>query len=272
MTPPVPFHQLTSLVGKVCLVTGAGQGLGAAMAWSLAQAGAQVMLTDRYLSAARQTSDDIVAAGHQADATRLEVTDEGQWQQAVARAVERYGGLDVLVNNAGVFLGRPLMETTLAEFRSVTGPNLEGVFLGTKHGAIAMADPLRRQRGSASIINLSSTAGLVGSAGASVYCMSKGGVRLFTKAAALELAPLGIRVNSVHPSLIRTEMGEQVMDRLRGGGAPPAEAWRQAAEMVPLGRVAQPQDIASAVVYLASDASAFMTGSETVIDGGITAR
>jgi len=270
--PPVPFHQLTSLVGKVCLVTGAGQGLGAAMAWSLAQAGAQVLLTDRNLLAARQTSDDIVAAGHLVDATCLDVTDEAQWQQAVSLAVERYGGLDVLVNNAGVFLGRPLMDTTLDEFRGVTGPNLKGVFLGTKHGAIAMCDPVRRQRGMASIINLSSIAGLVGSPGASVYCMSKGGVRMFTKAAALELASHGIRVNSIHPSLIRTEMGEQVMNRLRGGSVPDADAWQQAAGLVPLGRVALPQDIASAVVYLASDASAFMTGSEIVIDGGITAR
>jgi NAD(P)-dependent dehydrogenase (short-subunit alcohol dehydrogenase family) len=260
-----------NLLGRACLVTGGGRGIGAAIVGALAEAGARVLATDIDLDAAQHTTGGLQAAGYDAHAVQLDVTDEAAWKKTLAAAVERFGGLDVLVNNAGVFLSRPIVETSLEDLRRVTGPNMEGVFLGTKHAIPILGDSARRAGSSASIINLSSVAALVGSAECSVYCMSKGAVRLFTKAAALELAPRRIRVNSLHPGIIDTEMGALAMAHRAGEGSA-EEQRRVAANAYPMGRLGTVEDVASAAVYLACEASAFMTGSEVVIDGGVTAR
>lgn len=258
------------LTGRACLVTGGGQGIGAAIAQVLARAGATVMVTDQSPAHAQRTAQALADEGRAVHAAGLDVTQEEDWQRVIGLAREHMGGLDVLVNNAGLFLAKPLADTSLADLRRVSAVNIEGVFLGTRAALPLLADPLRRAGSTASVVNLSSVAGLRGAAGASVYCLSKGAVCLFTKACAIELAPQRIRVNSVHPGLVETPMGEAAM-ALRGGGT--LEAGRRLAmQAYPLGRLGQVQDVAAAVLYLASEASSFTTGSELVVDGGVTAR
>jgi NAD(P)-dependent dehydrogenase (short-subunit alcohol dehydrogenase family) len=182
------------------------------------------------------------------------------------------GGLDILVNNAGLFLMKPLLDITLEEWRKLHAVNVEGVFLGTKAAIPLLAERASKWKGGTAIINLSSVAGLVGAAGASCYNASKGAVRLFTKGVALEVASAGIRVNSVHPGIIETKMGDEVVSGFSVlGGVGENEARAQAAQIHPLGHMGQPQNIADAIVFLASDRAAFMTGSELVVDGGLTA-
>jgi len=174
------------------------------------------------------------------------------------------------VNNAGVSLVRNVDEMSLVEWRRVLAVNLDGVFLGTKHAVAVM----RRLRRGGSIVNVSSASGLVGSPGASAYCASKGGVRLFTKAAALECAADGIRINSIHPGAVRTPIWEKSewWPGFVGQAGGAESAFAQLASATPLGRLAEPEEVAQAIFFLASDASRFITGSELVIDGGFTAR
>jgi len=258
------------LRGRACLVTGGGQGIGAEICQALARAGAAVLVTDLNPKSAQRIAETLGDEGFMAHCAALDVTREDDWQRVIDLARAQWGGLDVLVNNAGVFMVKPLAETSLEDLRRVNGPNIEGVFLGTRAALPLLADPVRRSRSTASIINMSSVAGLRGAAGASVYCLSKGAVHLFSKACALELAPQRIRVNSVHPGIVETDMGQAAI-RLRGGGNI-EEGHRIARQAYPLGRVGQPEDVASAVLYLASEASSFVTGSELVVDGGVTAR
>lgn len=260
--------------GKVCLVSGAGRGIGAAIAKAFADAGGAVAVTDLDGAAAERTAASLKAGGAKAIAFQHDVTDEAAWERVVGETVSAFGGLDVLVNNAGVFKAVPIEEMTIADWRWLSGPNLEGVLLGTKHGIKAMKDPARRQRFAGSIINLSSIAGLVGSVRASGYCMTKGGVRLFTKAVALECADLGynIRVNSIHPGVIDTDMGAVAIQNRGKGLNDPAQARAMVAKQHPIGRLGTAEDIANGALFLASEASSFMTGAELVLDGGITAR
>jgi NAD(P)-dependent dehydrogenase (short-subunit alcohol dehydrogenase family) len=190
----------------------------------------------------------------------LDVTSEDHWRAAVALAEHTYGRLNVLVNNAGIVIRKSIEETTEDDLDRILAVNLKGVFLGTKH-----AIPAMRRAGGGSIINISSTAGLVGSPyGSASYTATKGGVRLFTKATALQHAPDHIRCNSVHPGPVETAMLQEAL-------ADPAT--REARlRRVPLGRVGTVDDIAYGVLYLASDESSFVTGSELVIDGGSTAQ
>ena len=257
--------------GKVAVITGGARGIGAETAKELAAGGARVMITDVLETEGAATVAEIERAGGEAAFLKHDVTSESEWRDVIAQTVERFGGLHVLVNNAGVYLTKPLEETTLEEWRWVSAVNLEGVFLGTKHAIGAM-----KQSGG-SIINLSSVAGLVGATlGSSAYSMSKGGVRLFTKSAALECAQLGygIRVNSVHPGVIETDMGNVVIDKTRQvlGGAGHNQGADPVDKIHPLGRLGQASDVAKAILFLASDDSSFMTGSEVVVDGGYTAR
>ena len=256
------------LDGRVALVTGAARGIGAAVAEALAGAGASVLVTDRLTDIGEATAQRIRDQGGKAVFVAHDVTVEDQWVAAVAAAQQHFGRLDVLVNNAGVETAALLTECTVEAFRSLMEVNVTGVFLGMKHAARVM-------KAGASIVNLSSVAGIVGTPAHIAYHASKGAVRTMTKAAAVELAKLGtgIRVNSIHPAIVDTEMGTGfIQDFVNLGLAPDyasAEADIKAAHL--LGRYGTPSDIAGAVIYLASDATSWMTGSELVIDGGFTA-
>ncbi len=248
--------------GKVALVTGAGSGLGAESARRLAREGAAVVLTDISADAGQAVADGIADAGGKALFLTQNVADQARWAEVVAETLKAFGRLDVLVNNAGVAGGGPLLETTFEAWRQLMDINLDGVFLGMKAAA-----PVMVEAGRGSIINLSSILGKVGSPGAPAYCASKGGVALLSKATALELAPFGVRVNSVHPGFIETPM---VAGALRD-----VENANEMRDMIisrhALGRLGVPREIADGIVFLASDESSFMTGSELVIDGGYTA-
>jgi NAD(P)-dependent dehydrogenase (short-subunit alcohol dehydrogenase family) len=257
---------MADLDGRVALVTGASRGIGEAAARGLAAAGARVIVSDVIDTGA-------LAAEIGGLALRQDVTSEEGWTQAIAFARDQAGGLDILVNNAGVFQPMaPVTSLTLEEFRRVQSVNVEGVFLGCKHAVPALAERAPRWRGGAAIVNLSSVAGLVGFAGSVAYGASKGAVRLMTKDLAIELAPLRIRVNSVHPGVIDTAMGGEVISSVaRAGGVGENDARVRVGQMHPLGHMGDVSDIADAIAYLASDRAAFMTGSEMVIDGGLTA-
>ena len=240
--------------GKVALVTGGASGIGRATATRLADAGFRVVVTDLD-PAGGQVAGGIAGAVF----VEHDVTKESSWERAIATVLDTHYRLDVLVNNAGISYVRAVTDTTLADWRALMAVNLDGVFLGTKHGVRAM----RRNGDGGSIVNVSSAAGLVGLPFMSAYCASKGAVRLFTKAVALECAPEVIRVNSVHPGAVRTPIWAKV------GVSPELEA--SVAAAAPLRRMAEPEEVADAIVYLASDASRYVTGSELVIDGGTTA-
>ena len=265
---------LFRLDGKTALVTGAARGIGAGVAHALAQAGAHVLLTDVLDEAGQATAKAIVDAGGQASFLHHDVTDEPQWEHAVAEAVARTGGLDVLVNNAGIETAALLTQCTLADFRRVMDVNVTGTFLGLKHAVRAMMPGGAVGRGG-SVVNLSSVAGLVGSSGHLAYHTSKGAVRLMTKAAAVECAQLqtGIRVNSVHPAIIGTEMGTSFVQGIVDMQLAPDFATAEAAVKAshPIGHFGAVSDVAAAVLYLASPAAGFVTGTELVVDGGYTA-
>ncbi len=248
---------------KVVLITGGASGLGAESGRRLAKEGATVVLTDLQADAGQALADQITAAGGRAEFLMQDVTDEARWGEVVEAVMNRFGRIDVLVNSAGIGEGgQPILEATYAAWKRVIDINLDGTFLGVKAVAPAMA-----AAGRGSIINLSSILGKVGQAGAAAYCASKGGVLMLTKAVALELAPLGVRVNSVHPGYIDTPM---VVNALRN-----SENENELRDMIisrhAMGRLGVPREIADAIVFLASDESSFMTGSELVVDGGYTA-
>lgn len=249
--------------GKTAIVTGAASGLGRASALMLAREGARVVVTDVLEAEGAKVRDEIVAVGGEAIFVRHDVASEADWIAVMKATQQRFGGVDVLVNNAGVLFSAQIEETPLEKWRWLMSVNCDGVFLGVKHAIGAMKD-----RGG-SIINLSSVAGLVGLPKISAYCASKGAVALFTKAAALECAKAGyaIRVNSIHPGGIWTPMLEVFVGK---HGEPSADA--AAAAMHPVGHAGEPNDIAYGVVYLASEESKFVTGAEMVIDGGYTAQ
>jgi len=248
--------------GKVAIVTGAASGLGAASARRLAQEGACVMLTDRSVATGEAAAEAILAIGGRAAFMAHDVTSEEDWAAVVAGTLKAFGRIDVLVNNAGVGGGAALMEMSLADWRALLAINLDGVFLGMRTVGAAMV------QAGGSIINLSSILGKVGQAGAGAYCASKGGVLMLTKAAALEWAPLKIRVNSVHPGYIDTPMVSTALHNAENGN----EMRDLIISRHAMGRLGLPREIADGVVFLASDESSFMTGAELVIDGGYTAQ
>lgn len=256
------------LAEKNALITGAASGIGRATALLFAREGARVAVTDLDGEGAEAVASRIRREGGSAWAEVLDVRIEADWKRAVADVVKRWGGLDVMVANAGISFAKPVAEMTLQEWRDVHAVNVEGVFLGTKHAVRAM-----RGGGSGSIVIVSSASGLKASAGASAYCSSKAAVRLFAKTVALECAGEGIRVNTVHPAGVRTGMWEgmeffQDLVREHGGAA---EAWEALERDSPLGRFATPEEIAAGILYLCSEEASYVTGTELVIDGGYTA-
>jgi NAD(P)-dependent dehydrogenase (short-subunit alcohol dehydrogenase family) len=248
------------LDGKVALISGGARGQGATEAKLFAREGAKLVFGDVLEAEGRQVEAEIRTAGGDATYVHLDVTDEDSWRAAVTIAVNRYGKLDILVNNAGILLRKGIEEMTVEAWDRIMAINLKGVFLGTKY-----AIPAMRRAGGGSIINISSTAGLVGSpGGSSAYTATKGGVRLFTKATAIQHAKDNIRCNSVHPGPIATAMIKDMLED--------PDLWEQRLRRLPLGRVGTPQDVAYGVLYLASEESSYVTGSELVIDGGTTAE
>jgi len=261
--------------GKVALVTGAAKGIGAACASMLARNGASVVVTDVAEAEGQAVVADIAQHGGIAEFMPLDVTREGQWQATIDAVVSRLGGLDVLVNNAGIAVVHTLLETTLEEWRRVHAVNLDSVFLGTRCAVDVMRPGGKSGRGG-SIINLSSVGGIIGAEELSTYCSTKGAVRLFSKSVAVECgrAGYGIRVNSVHPGNTDTPMFRQELEDMRDKGMVKTldEAMQFYMDMQVLPEIGQPQDIAAMVLFLASDAAKFITGSEFVVDGGLTAQ
>lgn len=250
---------------KVAIVTGGAVGLGRAQAQLLAKEGASVIVTDIKQAEGQQCVKEIEDAGGIATFLLHDVTLEARWHFVVDHALQEFGHLDVLVNNAGVLLSEPLVSTPLKAWKQLISINLDGVFLGMKTAIPAMLDA--EQGGS--IINISSIAGIVGIPNLSAYNSSKGGVRLMTKVAAMEHALDGIRINSIHPGYIWTDMVHELLSK-EGGDI--EQAKQALGASIPMGRIGQPDEIAYGVLYLASDESGFMTGSELVIDGGSTAQ
>jgi NAD(P)-dependent dehydrogenase (short-subunit alcohol dehydrogenase family) len=262
------------LDGKVALVTGAGRGLGARISEVLAEAGAKVMLTDILEMEGRASAERIVAGGADASFSTLDVTDENQWSTVISKTIKTYGRLDVLVNNAGIEKAELLTKCSLESFRNTMEANVTGVFLGVKHAVLAMSPGGVSGHGG-SIINISSIAGLIGAMAHTAYCTSKGAVRLLTKAAAVECARLntGVRVNSVHPGLIETTMGLNLLQGFVDVGLSTnlEDAKAALVSMHPMGRLGEPDDVANAILYLASEASKWVTGAELSVDGGFAA-
>ncbi len=257
--------------GKVALVTGGASGIGAAVAELLAQKGASVVVTDIDELRGPEVVAGIGKAGHEAIFLHQDVTSEARWAEVVADIEKRFGRLDILVSNAGIGITVPsIVDMSLDDWRRQTAINLDGVFLSVKHCLPAM----RRSGEGGSIILMSSLAGLRGAAGLSGYSATKGGVRLFAKSIAMECASIGdgIRVNSVHPGIIDTPIWGKIPAGAQSSGAnAPIDPEERARLVTPLGRAGQASEIASGVLYLASDASRYVTGTELVIDGGMNA-
>jgi NAD(P)-dependent dehydrogenase (short-subunit alcohol dehydrogenase family) len=248
------------LAGKVAFISGGARGMGAAEARLFAREGARVAIGDVLADEGRQVVEEISETGGEALFVPLDVTSESQWQTAIAAVVNRFGKLDILVNNAGVGSHSMVEDTPAEEWDRVMDINAKGVFLGTK-----VAIPEMRRAGGGSIINISSQLGIVGVDNSSPqYQASKGAVRLLTKATAIQYASDGIRANSVHPGFIITPMTE--------GTRTDEQRHQVTLSRIPLGRYGEPEDVAYGVLFLASDESSFMTGSELVIDGGWTAQ
>jgi len=248
------------LEGKVALIIGGARGIGAAEARLFAGEGARVGIADVLEKEGRQVEAEINETGGEALFVRLDVTSEEDWEKAVSATVSRFGKLDILVNNAGILPEyRPVDELPVEEWDRVMAINARGVFLGTK-----VSIPEMRKAGGGSIVNISSVSGMGGQEGVQAgYNASKGAVRILTKATAIQYAREGIRVNSVHPGAIATAMTEPQRSDPAGD---------QIISLVPMGRYAQPEEVAYGVLYLASDESSYVTGSELVIDGGWMAQ
>lgn len=249
------------LSDKIAFITGAASGIGLVTAERFAEEGATVVLADR---AEDRLADALAAVGARGGRHRsvlFDVTQEDGWMRAVGQIESAFGRMDVLVNNAGYGHFRSIEATTLEDWRAILAVNLDSVFLGTKYCL-----PLLARSGKGSIVNVSSIRGLVAGPNTGSYCAAKGAVRLFTKSTALECAAAGngVRANSVHPGQVRTPLLEKALSD---------PALREATlDRIPIRRIGEPREIADAIVFLASDESSFMTGSEVTIDGGYTAQ
>ena len=250
------------LEGKTALVTGAASGIGLQTSIRLAEEGARVMMTDINLEEGRQQAEKL---GANATFLKLDITEEEEWISVLDETVKRFDRLDILVNSAGMVLIADVEQITLEDWRKVHAVNLDGTFLGCKHGVRIM-----KEFGAGSIINLSSVSGMIGGFNLAAYNSSKGAVRMLTKSVALHCARAGygIRCNSIHPTFIETPMLESMIRN----SPDPEKARQTLVRQVPLRRIGKPDDVANMIVYLASDESTFVTGTEMVIDGGVIAQ
>ena len=250
------------LEGKTALVTGAASGIGLQTSIRLAEEGARVMMTDINLEEGLQQAEK---PGTNATFLKLDITEEEEWISVLDETVKRFDRLDILVNSAGMVLIADVEQITLEDWRKVHAVNLDGTFLGCKHGVRVM-----KEFGAGSIINLSSVSGMIGGFNLAAYNSSKGAVRMLTKSVALHCARAGygIRCNSIHPTFIETPMLESMIR----DSPDPEKARQTLVRQVPLRRIGKPDDVANMIVYLASDESTFVTGTEMVIDGGVIAQ
>ena len=246
------------LQGKVAIISGGSRGQGADEAKLFAEEGASVVFGDILDEEGRKLEAEINESGGTAQYIHLDVTKEHDWENAVTKAVSTYGTLDILINNAGILIMKGLEETESSDWDDIQEVNSKGVFLGTK-----AVIPAMRDSGGGSIVNISSVAGLIGSR-FTAYGASKGLVRLLSKSTAVQYGSEGIRCNSVHPGIIETNMIERLIGTF--------EARQAQLDRTPLNIIATSRDVSFGVLYLASDESRFVTGSELVIDGGITAQ
>lgn len=247
------------LNGKIALVTGGASGLGAGIAQRFVEEGAQTIITDI------NPKGQAVAKNLGADFLTQDVSSEQSWIDSVNQVISRFGRVDVLVNNAGIFSSSPIDETPLEDWQRVMDVNLTGVFLGCKHAVRAMKKNTGETRGS--IVNLSSVVGLRGQLGGAAYGASKGGVRLLTKTVALENAAISIRCNSIHPGIIDTP----ILDPVFAAVDDPAALRSQIEQKLPIGYMGDPaRDVGNMAVFLATDESIYITGAEMVVDGGMT--
>jgi len=250
------------LEGKTALVTGAASGIGLQTSIRLAEEGALVMMTDINHKEGLQQAEKL---GANATFLKLDITEEEEWISVLDETVKRFDRLDILVNSAGMVLIADVEQITLEDWRKVHAVNLDGTFLGCKHGVRVM-----KEFGAGSIINLSSVSGMIGGFNLAAYNSSKGAVRMLTKSVALHCARAGygIRCNSIHPTFIETPMLESMIR----DSPDPEKARQTLVRQVPLRRIGKPDDVANMIVYLASDESTFVTGTEMVIDGGVIAQ
>lgn len=251
---------------KVALVTGAASGIGKSTALLFGQEGARVMCADLNGEGAEQTAREIVGAGGQAASVRADVSREEDVRRMVGEVVARWGRLDVLFNNAGMEFALPVTQTPVEQWDQLMGVNLRGVFLGCKH-----AVPEMIKQGGGAIVNTASVVGLVAAPSGSAYCASKGGVVLLTKSLAVELASFNIRVNAVCPGVIRTPMVERAVEMGEVLTGSREESWRMLAKSQPIGRMGEPEEVARAVLFLASDEASLITGVALPVDGGWSA-
>ena len=248
------------LEGKVAIITGGARGQGATEARMFAREGARVVIGDVRDELGMQVEAEIRELGGEAVYLHLDVTSADDWQRAIDTAEQQFGKVDVLVNNAAIVLRKDIEETTSDDWDNIMAVNAKGVFLGTR-----AVIPAMRRAGGGSIVNISSISGLV-AVGPPAYIATKGAVRLFTKSTAIQYASENIRANSIHPGSVDTDM------RREGLGSQTTEEIQARVDNIPLGRVGTTEDISYGALFLASDESSFMTGSEVVIDGGYTAK
>ena len=245
------------LNNKVALITGASSGIGKGISELFAKEGCSIILADKNIDEAKHLCDEISKFNPNCLALNLDVTLEQNWIEVIQKSIIRFGKINILVNNAGIYSRKPVEQTELNEFEEILKVNLNGTFLGTKH-----VIPEMRRNKKGSIINMSSTAGLVGNIGSGAYGASKGGIKIFTKYAALQHAHENIRVNSIHPGPVDTKMISENLST-------PSNT-NKVISKIPLKRIGTVNDVAMGVLFLASDESSYITGAELVIDGGLT--
>ncbi|MDY7044573.1 MULTISPECIES: SDR family NAD(P)-dependent oxidoreductase [unclassified Virgibacillus] len=246
------------LENKVAIITGGGTGIGKKTALLFANEGAKLVITDINEESGRKTVDEIKALGSEGIFIKHDVSNEEDWKQVINETINHFSTIDVLFNNAGIYIIKPLVETELEEWNRLMSINVTGVFLGMKH-----AVPVMAKQKSGSVINASSVAGLNGAPGHVLYGASKGAVRIMTKDIAMEYANTGVRVNSIHPGYIETAMANYATEQT-------GHSKEELDKTYPLGRMGKPEEVAKMVLFLASDDASFSTGAEFVIDGGAT--